>query len=219
MNKSVSLLRIDKPLMVIGGPYSNLEAIQAILNQAACLEIPPDRINKAGRSERTAKAIDPPTRLWGTDGSALPGAAVASARALQTTTGVKPMGSSPAMMTEGIIQRPYDAASVSLFPRPSTYDAVAPEHVDLSRVISETGKKGVGVPRRVRARHAGAALRQLRGSGQRSSVLLGRRDNDISSHRRVRRRMNFRALGRCHAPAQLALCRITARASQPWFAS
>jgi uncharacterized radical SAM superfamily Fe-S cluster-containing enzyme len=44
MNKSVSLLRIDKPLMVIGGPYSNLEAIEAILNQAACLEIPPDRI-------------------------------------------------------------------------------------------------------------------------------------------------------------------------------
>jgi uncharacterized radical SAM superfamily Fe-S cluster-containing enzyme len=44
MNTSTWLLRIDGPLMVIGGPYSNLEATQALLNQAACLGIPPDCI-------------------------------------------------------------------------------------------------------------------------------------------------------------------------------
>jgi predicted phosphodiesterase len=44
MNKSINSLRIDGPLMIFGGPYSNLEATQAILNQAALLEIPPDRI-------------------------------------------------------------------------------------------------------------------------------------------------------------------------------
>jgi uncharacterized radical SAM superfamily Fe-S cluster-containing enzyme len=44
MNKPLSLLRIDGPLMIIGGPYSNLEATQAILQRAADLEIPSDRI-------------------------------------------------------------------------------------------------------------------------------------------------------------------------------
>src|SRR5262245_5482032 len=44
MKKSISPLHIDKPLMIIGGPYSNLEATQAALDQAALLEIPPDRI-------------------------------------------------------------------------------------------------------------------------------------------------------------------------------
>jgi hypothetical protein len=41
---SVSLLRIDGPVMVFGGPYGNLEATQADLGEAARLGIPPDRV-------------------------------------------------------------------------------------------------------------------------------------------------------------------------------
>jgi len=38
------LLRVDGPLMVFGGPYSNLEATRAVLGEAARLEISADRI-------------------------------------------------------------------------------------------------------------------------------------------------------------------------------
>ena len=48
MNKSTYLLLADGPLMVIGGPYSNFEATQAILNEAARREISSDRIICAG---------------------------------------------------------------------------------------------------------------------------------------------------------------------------
>jgi hypothetical protein len=41
MNKSIDPICIDGPLMVFGGPYSNLEATQALLKQAAASEIPP----------------------------------------------------------------------------------------------------------------------------------------------------------------------------------
>lgn len=44
MDKPTHSIRADGPLMVIGGPYSNLEATQAILREAARREIPPDRI-------------------------------------------------------------------------------------------------------------------------------------------------------------------------------
>src|SRR5262249_13465921 len=44
MPRSVPLLRVDGPLMVFGGPYSNLEATRAVLGEAARLAIPADRI-------------------------------------------------------------------------------------------------------------------------------------------------------------------------------
>jgi predicted phosphodiesterase len=44
MPRPVSLFRIDDPVMVFGGPYSNLEATRAALAEAARLAIPPDRI-------------------------------------------------------------------------------------------------------------------------------------------------------------------------------
>jgi predicted phosphodiesterase len=44
MSRSDQLLRIDGPLLVFGGPYSNLEATQALLAQAAQLKIPAGRI-------------------------------------------------------------------------------------------------------------------------------------------------------------------------------
>jgi hypothetical protein len=40
----IPLLRTNGPLMVFGGPYSNLEATQAALDEAARLGIPADRI-------------------------------------------------------------------------------------------------------------------------------------------------------------------------------
>jgi len=44
MLTAVSLFCIDDPVMVFGGPYSNLEATCATLGEAARLAIPPDRI-------------------------------------------------------------------------------------------------------------------------------------------------------------------------------
>src|SRR5215475_4904217 len=44
MPRPIPLLRVDGPLMVFGGPYSNLEATRAVLGEAARLEIPADRI-------------------------------------------------------------------------------------------------------------------------------------------------------------------------------
>jgi predicted phosphodiesterase len=44
MNGSNHLLHVDGPLLVFGGPYSNLEATQAVLNQAARLRIPAEQI-------------------------------------------------------------------------------------------------------------------------------------------------------------------------------
>jgi predicted phosphodiesterase len=41
---SVPLVKVDDSLMVFGGPYSNLEAAQALLAEAAQLGIPPERI-------------------------------------------------------------------------------------------------------------------------------------------------------------------------------
>src|SRR5215471_3432704 len=44
MPRSIPLFRVDGPLMVFGGPYSNLEATRAALGEAARLEIPANRI-------------------------------------------------------------------------------------------------------------------------------------------------------------------------------
>jgi len=44
MPRLVPLLRVADPVMVLGGPYSNLEATRAVLVEAARLEIPADRI-------------------------------------------------------------------------------------------------------------------------------------------------------------------------------
>ncbi len=44
MPRPVSLLCVADPLMVFGGPYSNLEATRAVLGEAARLEIAADRI-------------------------------------------------------------------------------------------------------------------------------------------------------------------------------
>src|ERR1700738_5112469 len=44
MQKPIPFLRTDGPLMVFGGPYSNLEATRAVLDEAARLAIPADRI-------------------------------------------------------------------------------------------------------------------------------------------------------------------------------
>src|SRR5437660_1227559 len=44
MPGSDQLLRSDGPLLVFGGPYSNLEATQALLEQTARLKIPAERI-------------------------------------------------------------------------------------------------------------------------------------------------------------------------------
>ena len=44
MPRPVPLLRIDDPVMVLGGPYSNLEATRAALAEATRLAIPPQRI-------------------------------------------------------------------------------------------------------------------------------------------------------------------------------
>ena len=44
MKDSIPVLRIAGPLLVFGGPYSNLEATRAVLDEAARLEIPADRI-------------------------------------------------------------------------------------------------------------------------------------------------------------------------------
>ena len=44
MSRPIPFLRVDKPLMVFGGPYSNLEATRAVLDEAARLSISPDRI-------------------------------------------------------------------------------------------------------------------------------------------------------------------------------
>src|SRR4029077_14100100 len=44
MSRPIQFLRVDKPLMVFGGPYSNLEATRAVLDEAARLSISPGRI-------------------------------------------------------------------------------------------------------------------------------------------------------------------------------
>jgi hypothetical protein len=44
MPRPVPLLCVADPLMVFGGPYSNLEATRAVLGEAARLQIPADRI-------------------------------------------------------------------------------------------------------------------------------------------------------------------------------
>src|SRR5260221_52410 len=44
MSRPIPFLRVDKPLMVFGGPYSNLEATRAVLDEAVRLSISPDRI-------------------------------------------------------------------------------------------------------------------------------------------------------------------------------
>jgi len=44
MPRPIPVFRVDGPLMVFGGPYSNLEATRAVLGEAARLAIPADRI-------------------------------------------------------------------------------------------------------------------------------------------------------------------------------
>ena len=44
MTSPIPLLRPDGPILVFGGPYSNLEATQALLAEAARLAIPPERM-------------------------------------------------------------------------------------------------------------------------------------------------------------------------------
>jgi predicted phosphodiesterase len=44
MSRPIPFLQVDKPLIVFGGPYSNLEATRAVLDEAARLSISPDRI-------------------------------------------------------------------------------------------------------------------------------------------------------------------------------
>jgi predicted phosphodiesterase len=44
MRKSFPLVRADRPLLVFGGPYSNLEATQAVLSAAAQLSISRERV-------------------------------------------------------------------------------------------------------------------------------------------------------------------------------
>src|SRR5580704_13106309 len=44
MPRPIPLLHVDGPLMVFGGPYSNLEATRAVLDEAARLSISADRI-------------------------------------------------------------------------------------------------------------------------------------------------------------------------------
>jgi hypothetical protein len=44
MSKQIPTLRGDEPLMVFGGPYSNLEATRAVLDEATRLSISADRI-------------------------------------------------------------------------------------------------------------------------------------------------------------------------------
>jgi uncharacterized Fe-S cluster-containing radical SAM superfamily protein/predicted phosphodiesterase len=57
MNESVHLACSDGPLMVFGGPYSNLEATQALLDQAARLRVPPERMVCTG--DLVAYGADP----------------------------------------------------------------------------------------------------------------------------------------------------------------
>ena len=57
MPRPIPLLRVDGPLMVFGGPYSNLEATRAVLGEAARLEIPADCIICTG--DVVAYAADP----------------------------------------------------------------------------------------------------------------------------------------------------------------
>src|SRR5260221_11070031 len=44
MSRPIPFLRVDGPLMVFGGPYSNLEATRAVLDEATRLSISADRI-------------------------------------------------------------------------------------------------------------------------------------------------------------------------------
>src|SRR6516164_4349818 len=44
MPRPIPLLRVDRPVMVLGGPYGNLEATRAALAEAARLKISSDRI-------------------------------------------------------------------------------------------------------------------------------------------------------------------------------
>jgi predicted phosphodiesterase len=44
MSRPIPFIRVDKPLIVFGGPYSNLEATRAVLDEAARLSISADRI-------------------------------------------------------------------------------------------------------------------------------------------------------------------------------
>src|SRR5262249_34730080 len=44
MSRPIPFLRVDKPLMVFGGPYSNLEATRPVLDEAVRLSISADRI-------------------------------------------------------------------------------------------------------------------------------------------------------------------------------
>ena len=44
MPRPIPLLHVDGPLMVFGGPYSNLEATRAVLDEATRLSISADRI-------------------------------------------------------------------------------------------------------------------------------------------------------------------------------
>src|SRR5262245_13625778 len=44
MSRPIPFLRVDEPLMVFGGPYSNLEATRAVLDEAVRLSISADRI-------------------------------------------------------------------------------------------------------------------------------------------------------------------------------
>src|ERR1700747_444743 len=48
MNPRSIALAFDEPLLVFGGPYSNLEALDALLAAAARLDIPADRIIGTG---------------------------------------------------------------------------------------------------------------------------------------------------------------------------
>jgi predicted phosphodiesterase len=44
MSRPIPFIRVDKPLIVFGSPYSNLEATRAVLDEAARLSISADRI-------------------------------------------------------------------------------------------------------------------------------------------------------------------------------
>ena len=68
MPRPVPLLCVADPLMVFGGPYSNLEATRAVLGEAARLEIPADRIICTG--DVVAYGADPAATVALVRGSA-----------------------------------------------------------------------------------------------------------------------------------------------------
>src|ERR1700730_8770519 len=64
MPRPIPLLHVDGPLMVFGGPYSNLEATRAVLDEATRLSISADRIICTG--DVVAYGADAPLRKFAT---------------------------------------------------------------------------------------------------------------------------------------------------------